>query len=121
MSATSCSRNADTCLVLPLESAESESQANTSNQKYKIKRGLTELYRESRQPYNNVLLSFITHAIHIDKDILCFWSIFSDFLGTSRGFAFVEFNTQEEATRWMELKQVSHRTTCISIYIYIYE
>ncbi|XP_031618971.1 RNA-binding protein 5-like [Contarinia nasturtii] len=25
--------------------------------------------------------------------------------GTSRGFAFVEFNTEEEATRWMEYKQ----------------
>lgn len=27
-------------------------------------------------------------------------------LGASRGFAFVEFNTEEEATRWMEYKQV---------------
>lgn len=28
-------------------------------------------------------------------------------LGASRGFAFVEFSTEEEATRWMEYKQVS--------------
>lgn len=28
-------------------------------------------------------------------------------LGASRGFAFVEFNSEEEATRWMEYKQVS--------------
>lgn len=27
-------------------------------------------------------------------------------LGASRGFAFVEFNTEEEASRWMEYKQV---------------
>lgn len=28
-------------------------------------------------------------------------------LGASRGFAFVEFNTEVEAIRWMEFKQVS--------------
>lgn len=28
-------------------------------------------------------------------------------VGASRGFAFVEFTTLQEATRWMEMKQVS--------------
>lgn len=56
------------------------------------------------------LVSLLTQWRYIDKDILCFWSIFSNCIGTSRGFAFVEFNTQEEATRWMEFKQVSQRT-----------
>lgn len=38
---------------------------------------------------------------------LSFALISSRRLGASRGFAFVEFNTEEEATRWMEYKQVS--------------
>lgn len=39
----------------------------------------------------------------------CFFSFSHLFknLGSSRGFAFVEFNTEEEASRWMEYKQVS--------------
>lgn len=36
---------------------------------------------------------------------LC-WSIC---VGASRGFAFVEFNTLQEASQWMEMKQVSYR------------
>ena len=36
---------------------------------------------------------------------LC-WSIC---VGASRGFAFVEFNTLQEASQWMEMKQVSCR------------
>ena len=38
---------------------------------------------------------------------LSFALVSSRRLGASRGFAFVEFNTEEEATRWMEYKQVS--------------
>lgn len=32
---------------------------------------------------------------------------YSNYLGASRGFAFVEFNTTEEAAQWMEYTQVS--------------
>lgn len=39
---------------------------------------------------------------------LC-WSICC--VGASRGFAFVEFNTLQEASQWMEMKQVSCRLT----------
>lgn len=38
---------------------------------------------------------------------LSFALVSSPRLGASRGFAFVEFNTEEEASRWMEFKQVS--------------
>lgn len=65
--------------------------------------------------HSRVSSTLHTRSLNIDKEILCFWSIFSDFLGTSRGFAFVEFNTQEEATRWMEFKQVSHEEHVINI------
>lgn len=38
---------------------------------------------------------------------LSFALVSSRRLGASRGFAFVEFNTEEEATHWISLKQVS--------------
>lgn len=38
--------------------------------------------------------------------VFCVCSLLQN-LGASRGFAFVEFSTEEEATRWMEYKQVS--------------
>lgn len=38
---------------------------------------------------------------------VCSLSLSLNRLGVPRGFAFVEFSTEEEATRWMEYKQVS--------------
>jgi len=40
-------------------------------------------------------------------DIVFCCLFYSHNIGASRGFAFVEFSTEEEATRWMEYKQVS--------------
>lgn len=47
---------------------------------------------------------FLTMRIFVKN--ICVLLYFLYTLGASRGFAFVEFNTEQEATRWMEYKQV---------------
>lgn len=56
---------------------------------------------------------FFIKKNHLKQKIVDFlqkhfvFASYSNYLGASRGFAFVEFNTVEEAARWMELTQVS--------------
>ena len=45
------------------------------------------------------------------RRFLTFGYLYYCCIGASRGFAFVEFNAAEEATRWMEMKQVENKTT----------
>lgn len=57
--------------------------------------------------YNKKKRMSISSKIVLNWYRILFVLLYPKILGASRGFAFVEFSTEEEATRWMEYKQVS--------------
>lgn len=71
-------------------------------------------YPEDHRPAQYQTTSSTLTVVYID--IVSVFLLLSPHIlpGASRGFAFVEFSTEEEATRWMNHKQVQETKESIT-------
>jgi len=64
---------------------------------------------EKNTIYHKIVTNLSKHSTIFDENIL--YLLLSVNLDSSRGIAFVEFNTVEEAKQWMDITQVSAQST----------
>jgi len=65
--------------------------------------------KEKNTIYHKIVTNLSKHSTIFDENIL--YLLLSVNLDSSRGIAFVEFNTVEEAKQWMDITQVSAQST----------
>lgn len=65
--------------------------------------------KNTRTISHNNVTNLSKHSTFFDENIL--YLLLSENLDSSRGIAFVEFNTVEEAKQWMDITQVSAQST----------